>query len=461
MKLVNKLFSGSTGTIALILAIAGAVALIAINEYGFRSSTASLNEIDRVQERRGLVNRLLQLMLDAETGQRGYLITGNPSYLTPYRESVDQLSAVLDSLRNSYMRDPVAMSKFAQLSRATSRKLAELDVTIKIKEANPGNPNWQAVVGTDLGKQYMEEIRHAATQLVNAASVDLESGLHRVESSLQISRVGIALVVALALLAFQLYLRRSKELNEASDREKRMLSDDKIRLESMVSERTARLTALANHLQQIQEQERERLARELHDELGSLLTAAKLDVARARSRLPEGSKEAFERMQHLTETLNAGIALKRRIIEDLRPSTLAKLGLLPALEVLCREFQERANVTVVTELEHVTLNDDTALTVYRVVQESMTNVAKYASATEVTVTLKNYSNFAELSVSDNGKGFDVASRSNASYGIPGLRHRVEALQGSYKIESEIGKGTDINVIVPTTCPVVIDAKALD
>jgi signal transduction histidine kinase len=399
---------------------------------------------------------LLQLMLDAETGQRGYLITGNEDYLVPYRESVGQIGATLDALRNAHMHDSAAVAKFALLSRATSRKLAEMDVTIKIKQSNSGETNWQSVVATDLGKQYMDEIRAAAAQLVSTANADLAVGLENVQASLQISRIGIALVVALALLAFQLYLRRSKQLIESSDREKRILADDKQRLEAMVSERTTRLTSLANHLQQVQEQERERLARELHDELGSLLTAAKLDVARVRSRLPETSTEAFARMQHLTETLNAGIALKRRIIEDLRPSSLTKLGLVPALEVLCREFQERANITVVSELEPVALSEEAALTVYRVVQESMTNVAKYANASEVTVTLKNYESYAELSVSDNGRGFDVAARANASYGIPGLRHRVEALHGAFKIESELGSGSITTVVVPTTATTTSD-----
>jgi signal transduction histidine kinase len=126
------------------------------------------------------------------------------------------------------------------------------------------------------------------------------------------------------------------------------------------------------------------------------------------------------------------------------------------LEVLCREFQERANITVVSELEPVALSEEAALTVYRVVQESMTNVAKYANASEVTVTLKNYESYAELSVSDNGRGFDVAARANASYGIPGLRHRVEALHGAFKIESELGSGSNTTVVIPTTATTTSD-----
>ena len=103
--------------------------------------------------------------------------------------------------------------------------------------------------------------------------------------------------------------------------------------------RTAQLKELAQHLQTIREDERSRLARELHDELGALLTAAKLDVARLKSRLgSDATADAAERLAHLNETLNGGIALKRRIIEDLRPSSLSNLGLVAALEILLREF---------------------------------------------------------------------------------------------------------------------------
>ena len=120
------------------------------------------------------------------------------------------------------------------------------------------------------------------------------------------------------------------------------------RLEVEVERRTRDITQIANHLQTAREDERSSLARELHDELGGLLTAAKLDVARMRSRLAAAPPEVLERMMHLVKTLDEGIALKRRIIEDLRPSSLSNLGLKAALEILCTEFAERSEL----EVEH-------------------------------------------------------------------------------------------------------------
>ena len=174
-------------------------------------------------------------------------------------------------------------------------------------------------------------------------------------------------------------------------------------------ERTASLAQLATHLQQVREEERGHLARELHDELGALLTAAKLDVARLKSRLGPSGPEVAQRLQHLTETLNSGIALKRRIIEDLRPSALANLGLTASLEILAREFSERCGIEAATSLEPVELDESGQLTIYRVVQESLTNVSKYAEAAQVEISVRDYSNHVEVEIRDDGKGFDVRS----------------------------------------------------
>ena len=114
-------------------------------------------------------------------------------------------------------------------------------------------------------------------------------------------------------------------------------------LEQEVAARTAQLTELAQHLQTVREDERSRLARELHDELGALLTAAKLDVARLKSRLgASAAPRLAERLAHLNDALNGGIALKRSIIEDLRPSSLSNLGLVAALEILAARVRRRA-----------------------------------------------------------------------------------------------------------------------
>src|SRR5262249_180937 len=155
-------------------------------------------------------------------------------------------------------------------------------------------------------------------------------------------------------------------LERHTDEEARRIESERDRLEAEVTARTRQLKELAQHLQTIREDERSRLARELHDELGALLTAAKLDPARLKSRSGKSTPpEIVERIAHLNETLNGGIALKRRIIEDLRPSSLSNLGLVAALEILIREFGQRSEIKVSEDLEHVDLGPAAQLTVYR------------------------------------------------------------------------------------------------
>jgi signal transduction histidine kinase len=221
----------------------------------------------------------------------------------------------------------------------------------------------------------------------------------------------------------------------------------------VVVQRTAKLTELALHLQTAREDERGRLARDLHDELGAFLTSAKLDAARIKSRLAGTAPEALERLAHLVETLNSGIAMKRRIIEDLRPSALDNLGLVSALEILAREFAEQSGVEVHAALEPVDLEADAELVVFRLVQEAVTNIAKYAKAQHVWVSLTMAARQVHISVRDDGAGFDTTARSAAGHGLAGMRFRVEAGGGSLSLQSAPGQGTLIRVSLPASTPV--------
>jgi signal transduction histidine kinase len=208
------------------------------------------------------------------------------------------------------------------------------------------------------------------------------------------------------------------------------------------------LSELANHLQQVREEERGHLARELHDELGALLTAAKLDVARLKSKINAAAPDVAERLKHLTDTLNSGIALKRRIIEDLRPSSLSNLGLTAALEILTREYAESAGIEVETSLEAVQLPDGAQLTVYRMVQEALTNVGKYAKAKKVLVSVHSHPTHVAVQVRDDGVGFDPATVRPTSHGLAGMRHRVEAAGGRLALTSRPGSGTLLSAVLP-------------
>ena len=433
--------------LSLPMALLAAMVLVGINEVGHMRSQDAVEQLAQGLTTRSDVNKLLQSMLDAETGQRGYLLTGNETYLEPYDKAVATVQTNLDSLRMQFMASPEDMQEFALLSRQISRKLAEMELSLRLRRQ--GNEDaWKFILNTDVGKEHMEAIRQHAQELIARSDKRLAQGRAQIEQSLMLSRIGIATVTAIGLLAFYMYLRQTQAVQTVNLREQELLERERDRLEGLVRDRTATLSELANHLQQVREEERGHLARELHDELGALLTAAKLDVARLKSKIDATAPDVSERLKHLTETLNSGIALKRRIIEDLRPSSLSNLGLTAALEILTREYAERAGIDVETSLEPVQLPDAAQLTVYRMVQEALTNIGKYAKASKVLVSVHGYPTHVAVQVRDDGVGFDPGSVRPTSHGLAGMRHRVEAAGGRLTLTSRPGNGTLLSAVLP-------------
>ena len=440
-------FSMPKMAISLLLAILAACILIGINETGYNRSAAALDDIAEASRTRASLNRLLQHALDAEAGSRGYLLTGDPRYLEPYNTAVGQITETVDNLRLLYTANADEFATLSQLGRNVQRKLAEMDLSVRMRKQ--GNEEaWKFVLMTDVGKEHMDAIREQATKLIDATAARMQRSQMQVHRALLFSRIGIAAVAMAGLLAFYLYLGQSTALKLASEQQQQILQQERDLLERQVRERTATLAELATHLQQVREEERGHLARELHDELGALLTAAKLDVARLKSKLGTQAPEFAQRLQHLTETLNSGIALKRRIIEDLRPSSLSNLGLTASLEILAREFAERSGIDVATNLDAVELDESSQLTVYRLVQESLTNVGKYAQAEQVDISVRNLGGQVDVEIKDNGNGFDVTAVRTATHGLAGMKHRVEAAGGRLTVQSVSGEGTSIGATLP-------------
>ena len=433
--------------VSLPLAVLAVIGLIFINEASFRSSSNAVAEMQEAQLTRGALNDLKQTILDAETGQRGYLLTGDERYLEPYNNAIGQVNQQLDLLRQIFTPYKEQLAEFGIMSRHISRKLAELDLSVRMRRENKEEA-WRFVLMTDVGKEHMQAIRAQTNKLAAASIRDMELGQAQIKQTLMLSRVGVSILAIVGLVAFYMYLLQTKALLNAGVREQDSLKRERDQLDLQVRERTANLRELATHLQNVREDERGHLARELHDELGALLTAAKLDVARLKSRLGSAQPEATERLVHLTTTLNSGIALKRRIVEDLRPSSLSHLGLVASLEILAREFEERADLAITTDMETVDLGGSAQLTVYRLVQESLTNIGKYAEATQIFISLQNMEGYVTVEVRDNGKGFDLNAVNPSSHGLSGMRHRVEAAGGSLTVVSSPQAGTKITAILP-------------
>jgi signal transduction histidine kinase len=427
--------------------VAVAVAFLVVNEVGYRRALADIRSGEEIHSQRSEVRRLQLLLQAAEAGQRGYMLTGQREYREPFEQAQAQLESQIARIRTQFANDADSQVSVREIEDLARRKMSELRTTVEMFESRNVEGALE-VVKTGIGRDHMRALDALVADLVAREDIKLartRGGLH---DTLLINRAGIAALVLIGLLMLAITVRQMRSLDAARDNQQEQLQHERDRLEHEVERRTRDLTELARHLQSVREDERSRLARELHDELGGLLTAAKLDVARVKSRLKGAAPEIFERIGHLSSSLDAGIALKRRIIEDLQPSTLTNLGLTAALEVLCGEFSKRLEVKVNTSLDEVELDDDVRLTAYRVVQEGLTNVAKYARATQVSVRLVDRESVAVLSIQDDGAGFDAARVPLVARGLAGMRFRVVSHGGRFDVVSQPGTGTTIEVQLP-------------
>jgi signal transduction histidine kinase len=225
------------------------------------------------------------------------------------------------------------------------------------------------------------------------------------------------------------------------------------RSSDQIRESREELRALSTHLQTVTERERTRIAREIHDELGTQLTSLKFDVAWLRdraARIDESSDER-QKLSSMLKNIDGAIGSVRRIATELRPAVLDTLGLTAAIEWQAKDFQERTGIAcnLGRMEEDLQLNDETSTAVFRVFQESLTNVARHAKATEVNVGVERIDGRLVMQIADNGRGLDPTTINTVrSLGIIGMQERVRLLDGELTIHGLNGQGTTVHVEVP-------------
>ena len=251
--------------------------------------------------------------------------------------------------------------------------------------------------------------------------------------------------LGLLLIITRLFLieaERQERRRCAAERETR-------ELERLVETRTLELSALSTHLQDFSEKEKSELARNLHDELGGLLTAAKMDLSWLQSRLEQPAIQ--ERLGQLGGVLDEAMDLKRRVVEDLRPSLLDHFGLPTALRAYvdstCSKAGLQADISVPEDSGPIP--QSVAIALFRIVQEGLTNIIRHAGARHVRLHVTTEGAVYEFTLSDDGLGFDTNTpQVRWSHGITGMRQRVRALGGRFALDSIPGRGTTLRVAVP-------------
>ena len=433
------------------MACAAALALVLISEGSYWRSIHALDELAMIRQEQASLRTLTAGLLSAETGQRGYLLTGRKEYLEPYQRGLQITEDALQKLEAYGAVHPGSADDLRQLENLVDAKRSELALTIQLFNQGRRGPAMDLVL-SDAGKNTMDSLLAKDDALMAPQRLYMEQRQSDVYESLLISRVGLAALGAISLLALFFNMRQGLVYRRQQEDLHGVLQDERDGLKHEVGARTVQLTNLAHHLLTAREDERSRLARNLHDDLGALLTSAKLDAARIKSRIATKAPDALELLAHLVTTLNNGIALGRDIIENLRPSALGNLGLAATLEILAREFAQSSGISVVCALEPVELSTSRELMVYRLVQESLTNIGKYAHAAQVWICLRPAGPLVEVSVRDDGMGFDTDARTGSAFGLVGMRFRVETEGGALSVMSKPGLGTTILASVPRSAP---------
>ncbi|WP_085317876.1 CHASE3 domain-containing protein [Derxia lacustris] len=423
--------------------------LLGLSEYSHHEATKGSTEVTERLEIQRTLQAIGAALVDAESSQRGFVLTGDERYLAPYRNAIDAVGRSARLAHQHYLSDAEGQALYGPVEQAVQAKMAELDVSMRLRQRGQGEAATE-VVRTDVGLEKMEAVRDGVGRLLAYEEQRLQVITRDWERTANWARLGIAFATLFVLMTFGLFLRHSERLAHESERQRRAVQRERDELDVRIAERTAELIRLASHLQSAREDERARLSRELHDELGAIFTAAKFDLAAATGRLKGADEKALARLRSLKELLEHGVALKRRIIEDLRPSTLTTLGFVPALSGFAEQQRQRLGGEMALDIEPgVTVDESSGLALYRVAQEAFTNIYKYANASHVRLALRQLDAEVQLVVEDDGVGFDTALLADTpGHGLAGMKYRLMSLGGRLKVESAPRRGTRVTAILP-------------
>jgi signal transduction histidine kinase len=428
------------GRYLLPIVLALGIVAMAVNESTYQHSHRTLSADIALTDARIQAAETLQLFTDAGLYARSYILSGSPDDAVEYRKVVKRMHEVKQK----------AFDLVAEVDpeQAISVKVVEMLVAEQIRNTD----DWVELVSkgdhatalnlaiTSKSRERRDLLRDEFSRVLKHAGEIQQDARFSLYNALSMSRMGVHLLALVAMLSMFFFRKQLRTSDQELAQERYLLAD-------RVRERTAELTEMAHHLVYAREDERAHIARELHDEMGGLLTAMKLDFARLR-RLPGMPEKAPERMASIEARLNEGIALKRRLIENLRPSSLDQLGLVPALDILCQDMAGVLGTPVHTVLNPVTVDKKAELSLYRIAQESLTNAAKYAGCTQVEVRLEQTGSVVRLRVRDDGQGFQPDRVALGRHGLVGMRVRLESHGGRLLIDSAPGRGTLVTAELP-------------
>jgi len=436
--------------LAPILLIGFLIALFILAAAAQSRLNAANERIHSAELREKALSEFLALITAAESEERGHLLTGEASYLQAYRSTTEKIGPSLDHLTRAYATSAGSAKDIGELETLSARKLKELQQTLTLyQQGSMGHD--VSVARIDVGLRTTADIAGLVGMMREKESIDLSAATVQWRADLWMSRCitigGTILNIGFVILTTGLVyvdLRRRARLAHN-------LRNQKQELARQVAERTRELTALSTHLQGVSEQEKSALSRELHDELGGLLVAARMDLSWLQQRLSTRDPGIEQRFTRIHDCLSAGVDLKRRVVEELRPTLLDNMGLFTALRWQFKESCRRNGLRCTESIPDTELKFDphAAIGVFRVAQEALTNILKHADARSADLTVDIQEDEFVLRISDDGNGIKPNRRRNStSHGLSAMKHRIAALGGFWEIQTPAQGGTVVTARVP-------------
>lgn len=397
----------------------------------------------------------------AESSQRGYVITGKDGYLGPYQEMRQLIGPRLGEVGGLVSDTAPQRDALATLRSLVAQRFLQMDRTLAAYRSD-GQASAINVISTDEGLETMERARAVIRSMLAEESRLLDGRRAteaRVALRVRTETLIASALVALALTAFFLFTRRYLRERDIALAD---VQSSNVDLEQRVARRTAELSDLSRHLLNLREDEKKRIARDLHDELGSYLTAINMDVSRMRDKISVTNPELAEKLDRTLGLLNQAINMKRRLISELRPSILDNLGLGAALEQYIDEWSGRTGIAATFDYsgDLEVEEDGCPISIFRVFQEALDNVAGHSGATAVYAHARRVDDLIVLEISDNGIGLSDEARSKpGTHGLLGIRERVLAYRGRLEISRGPVGGAVIRASFPCKTPRSSEASA--
>jgi signal transduction histidine kinase len=433
-----------------VLIIGFLAALFFLTGAGQERLQAASEQLQKSALREHCIDQLQIGVTRSVAAQRTFLLTGDQKFLKNYETYVADVEPRLERLQSAYTGSDSDLADMRTLHVLIGKRLADLAMVVAIQKSQ-GTSAAIALVKTSVGADTGEAISDVLEQLRERESAEHGAAEDHWTRSLTLSRwitlagtiFNMLLVGVAARLVYKDMRRRTLLTAELRDR--------KLQLEREAEERNRELIELSTHLQSVAEREKAVLARELHDELGGLLVGARMDISWAEQHLAGDDPELKKRLHRVQQNLSAGVDLKRRIIEELRPTLLDNVGLFAALRWQLKETCGGAGLKCTESYpdEEPKFTSETAIALFRIAQEAFTNILKHSAAKSIDITLDMDEDAIVMQISDDGKGIP-AGRLTAigSHGLASMRHRVRALGGRLDIRSPPSGGTILLVRIP-------------